>query len=80
MQSVKQAIRVARVGDGWAWQVLNGEGAPAAAGTAQAQETAMESAWRAARSFAPAVARVYPDIIVEQDGARVHPTRRTADG
>jgi hypothetical protein len=65
MQNLKQAIKVARVEDGWTWLLLNGDGAPAAAGTAPAQEAAMESAWRAARSFAPASGRVYPDIIVE---------------
>jgi hypothetical protein len=66
MQTVKQAIKVARVDEGWAWFLLNGEGAPAAAGTAPAQETAMEFAWRAARLFAPAAAEIYPEIIVEQ--------------
>ncbi len=70
-----QAIKLARVDGGWAWTLLNGQGAPSAAGLAHAQEAAMESAWRTARMIAPAGARSYPEIIVEQAYSDASPSR-----
>jgi hypothetical protein len=80
MQSVKQAIKVARLEDGWAWLLLNGEGASMAAGAAAGQEAAMETAWRAARSFAPAGARIYPEITVEAASTGTPWGRKPAGG
>ena len=65
MQDAKSAIRVARIDGGWAWSVFSGGDAPVAEGVAPAQDIAMETAWRAARSFAPAAAATYPEIYVE---------------
>ena len=63
MQSAKQAIRVARIEDGWSWTLTSGEGALAATGMAAEQQAAMEIAWRTARSVSQGAG--FPDIIVE---------------
>jgi hypothetical protein len=71
MQNARQATRVARIHDGWAWTPSNGEDAPVAAGTAPEQQAAMERAWCAARSFAPAASKAYPELFVERPRERV---------
>jgi hypothetical protein len=63
MQTSGQIIKVARIADGWTWTLTDAQGAPAAVGTAPEQQSAMETAWRAARSFSWGA---YPEVIVEQ--------------
>jgi hypothetical protein len=65
MQPAIQAIKVARGVDGWSWTLVDQTGAPAAAGTSARQNEAMETAWRAARSYSVEPWTAFPEIVVE---------------
>jgi hypothetical protein len=48
MDTTRHAITVTRGAQGWTWTLIDGDGATVAAGSANNQESAMKSAWRAA--------------------------------
>ena len=58
-----QAIKIARMAQGWSWTLIDDAGVPAAAGTEARQHDAMEAAWKIARSIQPWPA--YPEVFVE---------------
>jgi hypothetical protein len=66
VQTPKQAIKVADIGDSWTWTLVDGHGAPTASGQARGQQAAMEMAWRAAKSQSQGPLTDFPDIVVEQ--------------
>lgn len=66
MKTVRQAIRLVRVGEGWSWVLVDDRGVPAASGAAGEQQAAMEAAWRVARQLARGPLTSFPEIIVEQ--------------
>jgi hypothetical protein len=67
MQDATYAIKVTRNPKGWAWELIDGNGDTAAMGVAAHQESAMESAWRAAKSLSTVAAHEFPNIVVGKD-------------
>ncbi len=65
MHTSIHAIKVARLAQGWSWTLIDDAGAAAAAGTAARQHDAMETAWKAARSFSSRPWTAYPEVFVE---------------
>ncbi len=51
MDEPMHAITVAPTSDGWAWQLIDCEGATSAAGISADQADAFSSAWRTANAY-----------------------------
>lgn len=64
MQSAKYNIRVSSLPDGWRWELIDRSGGAILSGAAPDYEAAMESGWRAVRSFVPASSNQFPEIIL----------------
>ncbi|HVY32960.1 MAG TPA: hypothetical protein VG960_00940 [Caulobacteraceae bacterium] len=64
MQGAKYNIRVTPLPGGWRWELIDQGGGSILSGAAPDHEGAMESGWRAVRSFVPASSKQYPEIVL----------------
>ncbi|MBV9996527.1 MAG: hypothetical protein JO127_15085 [Caulobacteraceae bacterium] len=69
MRDEMKAIVVRRTGEAWRWTVRDELGFACASGSAPSQEAAMQTAWRVACLTPPRSTRIYPDLVVEHEGA-----------
>ena len=68
MQGAKYNIRVTPLPHGWRWELIDPNGGAIVTGTAPDHEGAMDSGWRAARSFIPASTNYFPEIVLGDRG------------
>lgn len=59
MPDARHAILMSPNAQGWAWELIDADGATTAMGVAERQESAMASAWSAARSSSAG----FPDFV-----------------
>jgi hypothetical protein len=76
MQGANHAIRVGAIVQGWTWELIDSEGVTTAEGYAADQDSAMASAWRAARSYVKTAPDEYPDVVVGHADGDQRPLRR----
>ena len=79
MHEAKHAIKVTPNEQGWAWELIDTDGATTTAGVAAHQQGAMEAAWRASRSSSDLRSDGYPEIVLGHLDNDLQRPRRVAN-